>query len=273
MPNNPPKNDTPDKVLVEALRPFARAAKWWSAFSDQQRITPLHDHGDCLEVGHLRQAEAALASNSPVVGEDDDELERAEQLASWREAKRRVRDATLPLIRPIPTDTADRYFITKGGAYYRPNAQGYTRDTAEAGRFTLEEAISRSHPNGPDGPRDGIRYELAPKATNTADRREAVAREIIARVVDRCRKLDDYANRRAWEKILSEEIQASLIAGPLPEGFVAVPVEPTEAMLTEAVDNVGPIGCCNHTPDTARETWSAMLAAATPPSVGEGGGA
>jgi hypothetical protein len=55
-----------------------------------------------------------------------------------------------------------RYLITKGGAYYRPKAQGYTRDKSEAGRYTLTEAIRHSHPNGPDGPRDGIAYELAP---------------------------------------------------------------------------------------------------------------
>lgn len=51
------------------------------------------------------------------------------------------------------------YLIRKGGAYYRPNAQGYTRNRIEAGRYTLEDAISYSHPNGPDGPRDGITYE------------------------------------------------------------------------------------------------------------------
>lgn len=53
-----------------------------------------------------------------------------------------------------------RYLIRKGGAYYRPNAQGYTYVKAEAGRYTLDQAISHSHPNGPDGPRDGITYDL-----------------------------------------------------------------------------------------------------------------
>ncbi len=53
------------------------------------------------------------------------------------------------------------YLIRKNGYYYRPNAQGYTSSKADAGRYTLEEAIRRSHPNGPDGPRDGITYELA----------------------------------------------------------------------------------------------------------------
>jgi hypothetical protein len=58
-----------------------------------------------------------------------------------------------------PEALAAAYLIRKGGAYYRPKAEGYTRDRLEAGRFTLEEAISHSHPNGPDGPRDGITYE------------------------------------------------------------------------------------------------------------------
>lgn len=49
------------KAVREALAPFARAAKWWKAFDNQHRITTLHQHGDCLEVGHLRAAEAALA--------------------------------------------------------------------------------------------------------------------------------------------------------------------------------------------------------------------
>ncbi len=50
------------------------------------------------------------------------------------------------------------YLITKYGGYYRPNCQGYTSSPLEAGRYTLQEAIRYSHPNGPDGPRDGIRY-------------------------------------------------------------------------------------------------------------------
>lgn len=50
------------------------------------------------------------------------------------------------------------YLIRKYGGYYRPNCQGYTRFKEEAGRYTLAKAISESHPNGQDGPRDGITY-------------------------------------------------------------------------------------------------------------------
>lgn len=62
----------------------------------------------------------------------------------------------------MTSERASEYLIRKGGAYYRPNAQGYTLNKEEAGRFTLDEAIRHSHPNGPNGPRDDITYEPAP---------------------------------------------------------------------------------------------------------------
>ena len=49
------------------------------------------------------------------------------------------------------------WLIYKGGrGWYRPNSQGYTGDPAEAGRYTRAYALSYSHPNGMDGPRDGM---------------------------------------------------------------------------------------------------------------------
>jgi len=50
-------------ALEEGLNPFARAAEWWKAFHDFQRITSLHQDGDCLEVAHLRNAAALLNQN------------------------------------------------------------------------------------------------------------------------------------------------------------------------------------------------------------------
>ena len=61
--------------LREALIPFARAAKWWKAFDSQHRITTLHQHGDCLEVGDLRAAEAAIAALSDTPPPDNEETE------------------------------------------------------------------------------------------------------------------------------------------------------------------------------------------------------
>ena len=58
-----------------------------------------------------------------------------------------------------PTDQVEAaYLIRKGAYWYRPNAAGYTGRAHEAGRYTREEAYSYSHPNGPDGPRDGIDF-------------------------------------------------------------------------------------------------------------------
>lgn len=62
--------------------------------------------------------------------------------------------------KPYSDQGEGRYLIRKYGMYYRPKAQGYTRNKAEAGRYTLAEAVSHSHPNGQFGPRDGITYEL-----------------------------------------------------------------------------------------------------------------
>ena len=53
---------------------------------------------------------------------------------------------------------ARNYLIRKGGWFYRPNSEGYTGSPIEAGRYTLEQAIDLTHPNGPEGPRDGLRY-------------------------------------------------------------------------------------------------------------------
>lgn len=64
-------------------------------------------------------------------------------------------------------------------------------------------------------------------------------------------------------------LHSTTLASRTPEGMVMVPREPTEAMIQEAVDNVGPIGCCSHSPQTARETWQAMIAAAPTPSGAE----
>jgi len=68
------------------------------------------------------------------------------------------------------------YLIFKDGrGYYRPGAGGYTLHAGEAGRFSLNDAIAYSHPNGQDGPRDGITYkhesEVAPDGNCEADLR------------------------------------------------------------------------------------------------------
>ena len=55
------------------------------------------------------------------------------------------------------SDVAE-YLIQKHGIFYRPDARGYTIFKRDAGRYTLKQAINHTHPNGPDGPRDGMVY-------------------------------------------------------------------------------------------------------------------
>jgi hypothetical protein len=55
--------ETLEREQAEAeavIRPFAGAADYWAAFGDFQRITSLHQYGDCLEVMHLRAARSYL---------------------------------------------------------------------------------------------------------------------------------------------------------------------------------------------------------------------
>ena len=49
------------------------------------------------------------------------------------------------------------YLIGKSGrGWYRPNSSGYTSFKFDAGRYSESDAIKITHPNGPDGPRDGM---------------------------------------------------------------------------------------------------------------------
>lgn len=60
----------------------------------------------------------------------------------------------------LSPDAVERpaYLIRKHGGYYKPNSNGYTDSEILAGRYTLAEADSITHPNGQDGPRDGMTY-------------------------------------------------------------------------------------------------------------------
>lgn len=55
-------------------------------------------------------------------------------------------------------DVNAKYLIRKHGAWYRPRGEGYTSSAISAGRWSLEEAEHLTHPNGRDGPRDGLSF-------------------------------------------------------------------------------------------------------------------
>ena len=58
----------------------------------------------------------------------------------------------------LSPEAGRKYLIRKHGAWYRPGSSGYTGSAIQAGRYTLSEAERITHPNGKDGPRDGMRY-------------------------------------------------------------------------------------------------------------------
>ncbi|WP_423212280.1 hypothetical protein [Paracoccus yeei] len=70
---------------------------------------------------------------------------------------RAVADDPSGIVQQMPEVPQHGWLIHKvGRGWYRPNAQGYTSSVAEAGRYSHKDALSYSHPNGWDGPRDEI---------------------------------------------------------------------------------------------------------------------
>lgn len=113
-----------------------------------------------------------------------------------------------------------RYLIRKNGYFYRPNAEGYTLCAHDAGRFTLEEAIRYSHPNGADGPRDGITYELAPPATPSPKVQEGLreATEEALEVLGYIFETSDDHHAAMKAEVAWRKLDAALSATPAQEG-------------------------------------------------------
>lgn len=111
---------------------------------------------------------ADLACATPFPGDLGDVAYDLLREAAAQIASDRQHIAAAPTPDAAASEDELRYLIRKGGYYYRPNAHGYTSHKTEAGRYTLAEAIKHSHPNGPDGTRDGMDYELADAAASEA---------------------------------------------------------------------------------------------------------
>lgn len=129
--------------------PLVHSVRGWGATPP----SPAADAWDDLST-HLQAWRNAiiLARDEASEGSEDPDADR-----SYWNHELRAFDRTFTALTANGSQPAV-YLIRKGGAFYRPNAEGYTRNPSEAGRYTLDEAISHSHPNGPDGPRDGITY-------------------------------------------------------------------------------------------------------------------
>lgn len=76
----------------------------------------------------------------------------------------------------VPVDLSHGWLIHKAGrGWYRPNAKGYTGCIAEAGRYSHEDALAYSHPNGWDGPRDNITIKHESEVAHPPQPSETVA--------------------------------------------------------------------------------------------------
>jgi len=138
------------------------------------------------------------------------------------------------LVLGIDTAIADgpeaRYLVRKGGIFYRPDARGYTSDRARAGRFSLVEAVKHSHPNGMNGPRDGMSYELDETTGDQGDAAiaEAIRQSISDGVVSIMPKVE--AQRAALDPS-PEEQRANF------ERIAATP-RPTAVDIKDALDSL-----------------------------------
>ena len=94
-------------------------------------------------------------------------------------------------------------------------------------------------------------------------------RELIARMLETPAVFED-ASRREQARLLREadnlEADARTVVREVPEGMVLVPREPTEAMVEAGAFEVDYDE--NSPKDNARNTWLAMLAAASGEGVG-----
>jgi len=94
------------------------------------------------------------------------------------------------------------YLIFKSGrGYYCDEAKGYTLNVDEAGRFSREDAIAYSHPNGPKGPRDGINYRHESEVQRDGNCEDEL------RIGDLTRERDAL---RAGNETLSQELAEAL---------------------------------------------------------------
>jgi len=111
----------------------------------------------------------------------------------------------------------DGYLIRKSGVFYRPDSCGYTRAKAEAGRYSLKDAIDITHPNGPDGPRDNMRYiheseVLDPRAdlSDAKDKRIAELEALVHKLASDPDYTAAYAAGVADQKATLAELEAKL---------------------------------------------------------------
>lgn len=98
---------------------------------------------------------------------------------------------------------SEKFLIEKRGLYYRPDAAGYTCLKRDAGRYSLEEAVERVGPNGPEGPQDGMgmwRESEAPLFSQACAWDVRLTEKVRAETIERCAKIaEDHRPKDMWE--------------------------------------------------------------------------
>jgi len=94
------------------------------------------------------------------------------------------------------------YLIFKAGrGWYRPDSQGYTAFKFDAGRYSKDEAIKITHPNGLDGPRDGMLYRHESEVWDyPSDRIEELEAKLAE--ADMVKEAQQFFNHRAVEVLI-----------------------------------------------------------------------
>ena len=272
MITNPPKNDAPDKALVERLLPVLRVA-YSCGYTDRPGERNWSDNVDRL-TNDLR----AALSNSPVVGEDavraapnllsnDEErgiLADAEQL--WADLQSNNLGGYSGINRPFYILYEFKRVIEKYGN--RDVGLTWSKDDIDAlpSKPTFIDTADRQ-----SVPLNFAGTEA--QWVNTADHREAVARWLCAycggdpdQMSSESETIYDRDGKEhvgpLWQ-LFSRDVDelASLIA--VPDGMVLVPREPTEAMIEAAASFGGEGGYNRARGEIAVETWREMIAAAT----------
>ena len=123
----------------------------------------------------------------------------------------------------LAEDDPKCWLICKAGrGWYRPNAQGYTPFVREAGRYTLDEATRHAHPNGPDGPRDGITIhhistlsepvapDPSPEVLALRAERDRLREALIEAIPWVEANIEDVANKPGVVSAVSKRLRAAL---------------------------------------------------------------
>ena len=98
------------------------------------------------------------------------------------------------------------FLIFKAGrGWYRAESQGYTSFKFDAGRYAEDEARAITHPNGIDGPRDGMFYKHESQVSDYPTTRIEELQAALADAIEKLGK-SEYARGQAEGKLAASEM-------------------------------------------------------------------